>query len=463
MAEQIDGGAGSGALRPTPENPSTYAFAAKETWKLVESDKFARGLVTIVRGKMENWEEDIYELPSTRKVGELTQKDVSDVVAWVANSDDFINLNEVNSWLELKLLRAFDTAFTQVGRVGEPLYGNLFGDSARYRIARDKLFDAIRPYVTLNKRHPVWQEINFWANIPAAAGGPPLQEKDEMLARYRFERVEYGSLVFYCPQAYEAVSKQLLQSRNELYDRKILEEIVKIDGQIRQLMGNKLERRKRTHILIPPEEKYSPRGAAIDTRVILRAGEHIYRNAAHELVHSQLAQLYGYSSSASAAEGAAMYFAKKVHPRDPLNDYATFPIGQAEMAHVLQTDPSLGVSHTQLLEKAGARGNLPAGITEYEYAYRFGGFLAEYVATHFGVDAYLAFYQRTCSQNLFDGKTGKQLIKDGVKVAGVGQREINWQALRAMLATVGKGGTTPEQIEQEFTVYMKGRLGGMFP
>lgn len=441
MAENVDAGVG---VPPRVETPGMYASARKETWRLVESDRFARGLITILKGKMENWEEDIYELPSTREVDEISEKDVADVVAWLGQSSDFVNLAEVNSWLELKLLRSFDTVFTQVGGPGQPTYGNLWGDSARYRIARDKLFDVVRPYVTLNKRHPVWQEINFWANTPAAAGGPPLKDKDEMLARYRFERVEYGSLVFYCPQG---------------YDRRALEGIVKIDGQVRQLMGNKIEKRRRTHILIPPEEKYSPRGAVGDTRVILPSGENVYRIAAHEFVHSQLAQLYGYSNSASAAEGAAMYFARRIHPRDPLNDYLNFPIGQAEMEHILQVDPSLGISHTQLLEKAGTRAALPVGMTEYEYAYRFGGFLAEYIVAHFGIDAYLAFYQRTCSRNLFDGETGKQLVKDGAKVAGVGQREINRQALRAMLATVGRGSVTPEQIEQEFTVYMRGRLG----
>ena len=111
----------------------------------------------------------------------------------------------------------------------------------------------------------------------------------------------------------------------------------------------------------------------------------------------------------------------------------------------------VGISPTGMLEKVGKR---LSPQQEYEYAYRFGAFLAEYIVGKFGKEKYLEFYRKTCANKLYRYDNGEPLIQNGSVVSGVRQRDIIIHALRSV-------GIDPGDAEQGLDSVMKAGTVGV--
>ena len=200
---------------------------------------------------------------------------------------------------------------------------------------------------------------------------------------------------------------------------------------------------KKVRIILAPGEKYVPREMANPNgeSILLNAeAQNRFFTFAHEMVHSILGRYLGLSQSAVAMEGAAVYFSQLRFP----SNTNTFDRGYGlyEINFLIEQGLKVGLSHTQLLENALT---IPQ-VREYEYAYRFGGFLTTFIVERYGKETFLNFYKKTCATNMYDSLTGKPLIKDGVKISQ--EREIINHSLRALGIDVG-------QLEIAFDAYMK--------
>ncbi|MBI2590982.1 MAG: hypothetical protein HYW33_03890 [Candidatus Blackburnbacteria bacterium] len=283
-------------------------------------------------------------------------------------------------------------------------------------------------------------ELSYWENSIGNEGGRCLVNRVEMQQRYTFAHTERGRFVYYT--ATNQNTEPLLNRFDE------------INRRLAQTLGT--DGTKPVHVVLVPEAKYCPRGGYAKpdgSGFILAPAQDIDQVYAHEAVHANLAQIFGTSQSATATEGAAMYLARVVNPYDKRNDYVAQRYGDDQIIRIRGKGGQIGLSNTQMLDNAGeARSK-----ADYEYAYKFGGLLAEFIISRVGIKGYLQFYNRTCLSNLYDSDTGKQLVANGKRAPGVGEREINAQALKAMAALTGRPDMRPENILQEFTAFALAR------
>lgn len=408
----------------------TFKTAREAVAKLAESNNYIKDVVGMLERKRVNmWAEALMPAPVAEKIDE---KRVGELIAWLTHSSDFANLDEVNAFIENSLKATVDGNIQRLIQFPD---GRIVGTlSTGYRQARDELLTAIGPFVEKFKKDPVDNELSYWETKQSASGGTVLKAKQELETRYKYQRVEMGNMVFYCS---DMTSPQELQTLQKL--------ALEMDG----VLENNLVARKRMHIMLIPEEKFCPRGGAADPngeRFIVNLGhDDRYRIFAHEYVHAYFGQLLGVSKVTTASEGAALFFSKKKFPADRRNDYS-YMHGWTDVQDLISQNLPAGLSHTQMLENLGKKGSVQ--VPDYEYAYRFGGFLTEYLINNYGMEKYLEFYKSTCFNNLFDSQTEKPLIQDGEAVAF--QREIMTQVLKRI-------GFNPDQISREFDSYLKQR------
>lgn len=406
----------------------TFKTAREAVTKLAESNNYIKGVVGMLERKRVNmWAEALMPTPVAEKIDE---KRAGELIAWLTHSSDFASLDEVNAFIENSLRTTVDDNIQRLIQFPD---GRIVGMlSTEYRQARDQLLIAIRPFVEKFKKNPVDNELSYWDTKQLPSGGAVLQAKQELETRYKYQRVEMDNIVFYCS---DMTSLQELQALQKL--------ALEMDG----VLENRLVARKRMHITLIPEGKFCHRDGAADPkgeRFIVNLGhDDRYRIFAHEYVHAYLGQFLGASKVTTASEGAALFFSKKRFPADKRNDYS-FMHGWTDVQDLISQNLPAGLSHTQMLENLGKKGSVQ--IPDYEYAYRFGGFLAEYLINNYGIEKYLEFYKSTCFNNLFDNQTGKPLIQNGEAVTS--QREIMTQVLRRI-------GFNPDQIAREFDSYLK--------
>ncbi|OGY09102.1 MAG: hypothetical protein A2782_00065 [Candidatus Blackburnbacteria bacterium RIFCSPHIGHO2_01_FULL_43_15b] len=297
-----------------------------------------------------------------------------------------------------------------------------------------KQAELVRPESTIGT------ELSYWENSIGNEGGLCLVDRVEMQQRYTFAHTERGRFVYY------TATNQNIEPLLNRFDE--------INRRLAQTLGT--DGTKPVHVVLVPEAKYCPRGgyAKLDgTGFILASSQDLDQVYAHEAVHANLAQIFGTSHSATATEGAAMYLARVVNPYDKRNDYVAQRYGDDQIIRIRGKGGQIGLSNTQMLDNAGeARSK-----ADYEYAYKFGGLLAEFIVSRVGIEGYLQFYKRTCLPNLYDSDTGKQLVANGKRAPGVGEREINAQALKAMAALTGRPDMRPENVLQEFTDFAAAR------
>src|SRR3989344_5958 len=297
-----------------------------------------------------------------------------------------------------------------------------------------KQAELVRPESTIGT------ELSYWENSIGNEGGLCLVDRVEMQQRYTFAHTERGRFVYY------TATNQNIEPLLNRFDE--------INRRLAQTLGT--DGTKPVHVVLVPQAKHCPRGgyAKLDgTGFILASSQDLDQVYAHEAVHANLAQIFGTSHSATATEGAAMYLARVVNPYDKRNDYVAQRYGDDQIIRIRGKGGQIGLSNTQMLDNAGeARSK-----ADYEYAYKFGGLLAEFIVSRVGIEGYLQFYKRTCLPNLYDSDTGKQLVANGKRAPGVGGREINAQALKAMAALTGRPDMRPENVLQEFTDFAAAR------
>lgn len=410
--------------------PPTFKAAREAVIQLAEQNNYAKGLIGMLARKRVNmWTEALMPVSIAEKIDE---KMVGELVSWLTHSSDFASLDEVKDFIEKSLRETVDG---NAQRLIQTPDGRVVGVlSTEYRQAGDQLFAAIQPFVEKFKKKPINKELSYWETNQLASGGIVLQARVELETRYKYQNIAMGNLVFYCPDQLTFDQLQPLQ---------------RLAREMDQVLGNRLVVRKRMHIMLVPESKFCPRGGAADptgNRLIVDLShDDRYRIFAHEYVHAYLGQFAGASKVATVSEGAALFFARKRFPQDRRNDYR-FMYGWTDVQNLISQHLLVGLSHTQMLENIGKKGQ--DQIPDYEYAYRFGGFLTEYIINTYGLDKYFELYKSTCFDNFFDNQTGKQLIKNGIAVAS--QREIMTQVLRRI-------GFNPDQIAEDFDVHLKQR------
>lgn len=410
------------SLKPQ-EQALTKENAVDKAWALAQRNPSAKDLLSMLKQRKNNWS-DAAISSNPGLAATMRREDVSDIVEWITQSSDWEGWADINRVLERDIVRNVDAR----------------GLGTQYRQSRDELIDAVAPYIALNKTPPIPNELSAWENSTGKEGGRCLVDRTEMHRKYQFQRVERGKFVFYT-----AVNQNMEPILNRFED---------INNRLVQTLGT--DYTKRVHVVLVPEAKYCPRGGYAKpdgTGFILAPSQDIDQVYAHEAAHVILGQVFGISNSATASEGAAMYLARVVNPQDQRNDYVAQRYGDDQIVKIRGNGGQIGLSHTQMLDVA----HEPRSKADYEYAYKFGGLLAEYICSKVGVEGYLRFYQRTCLSNLYDSDTGKALIVNGKKQAGVGEREINAQALKAMAAQTGRPDMRPENILQEFSAFAAAR------
>ncbi|MBI4029442.1 MAG: hypothetical protein HY376_03695 [Candidatus Blackburnbacteria bacterium] len=300
--------------------------------------------------------------------------------------------------------------------------------------------EAVKQPEPIKPENAISTELSYWENSKGNEGGRCLVDRVEMQQRYTFQCTERGRFIYF------TAANQNIESLLNRFDE--------INRRLAQTLGTDGTRSVR--VVLVPEAKYCPRGGYAKpdgTGFILAPAQDLDQVYAHEAVHASLAQIFGTSHSAAATEGAAMYLARVVNPHDRRNDYVAQKYGDDQIVRIRGDGGQIGLSNTQMLDNAGeARSK-----ADYEYAYKFGGLLAEFIVGKVGIEGYLKFYHRTCLPNLYDSDTGKQLLVNGKKAPGVGEREINAQALKAMASLTGRPDMRPENILQEFTDFAVAR------
>ena len=271
--------------------------------------------------------------------------------------------------------------------------------------------------------------INAWSGARNHLGQPILEHADALKFKHTFSEVKMGHLNFIIPQDLDPIQVQRL---------------MQIYQEVATKIGVPLAQLKDLNILIVPKAEFCKRPAAFPN------GEHIILNAenpnwlfiaSHELVHAYLGQLYGASKSQMASEGAAVFFGKR-GDNDPINK-VTAMAGHDDLVN-LAPGKGVGLSNSQMVDMAGI--NIPQA-EKYEYSYGMGAYFAQYIVQNYGKEAYLRFYQQTCTNDMIDTQSGQTLIFNGQIAPGARQRDINAQALRHL-------GLNPDQIEKQFNEYI---------
>ncbi len=408
----------------------TFGSTRESVINHMNENQYAKGLIGLLTSKMENWNSDLD--PRATESRAVADK-IPALINWLVYSSDFVNLAEINGYLESRIKNHIDILTQRfIVRPNESAIGQL---SLGYRQAMDALIKTVAPFIESQKQDPIQNELTIWSHTNGTDGNFPLRQPENLRIDHNLQRVELGMFVFYVPEA----QKDRISAFGMLAQ------------QMESVIGIKAGERKRVHILLVPGSEFCPRGgfASSDGRRIIIDVNHPdnFRVFAHEYVHTFLGQTLGSSKSAAAMEGAAVFFARQRFPLDPRNDYGSnFLWGFTDIVDLNQKYIEIGLSHTQMLEKVG-KSDLTAQ-EKYEYAYKFGGFLAEYIITNFGKEKFLEYYQKTCQDNFFNSTTGRQLIKDGVCV--VGEREVVEQALRSV-------GLNPDLIRKDFDSFIKQR------
>lgn len=397
-----------------------------------KSDPKLGGLVTLLGSKRAKWNNPGDDWFRQNTPLELT--DVQQIVRWLNESGDIAGIDELRNVMESGIKDVVDPV---IQRFSGNKYGEHQGDnSVGYRQALDRILQIVQPFLEAHKKDPITNQLDFWSSGQLASGGSCLEQREDLEQTYNYKRVEVEDLVIYSPD----------------HNQSTINEIRRLTSEIDNIMLGQLGDRGRVHILLVPEAKYCPRGGAAspDGRRMIVDWSHQdkWRVLAHEYVHDVLSQKYGFSKVPAAVEGAAVFFAKQKFPLDPRNDYDRSPYGFTDVIDIAREGQSVGISHTQMLERSGR--NVNSDSEAYEYSYRFGGFLTEYIFNKFGREKYLEFYQMTCRDNLFDSISGRKLIENGVIQPDVRQRDIITQAIRSI-------GLDPVLVEAEFDKLIKER------
>lgn len=414
------------------ESPRDFKSAREAVVNLANHNEHAKGLVGVLDGKMTNWASDLDPRFATQRV---TQDNIPAVMSWLVQSSDFADFQSVEAFIEGSIGKHID-GLTQT-MIQQPDGTIVGGLSQEYRKAKDELLKTIQGFIENYKLDPTQNELTFWSRTSGSDGNFPLRQADRLRTEHNLQRVELGKFVFYLPEA----------QKDQIGAFGMLAE------QMENVIGAKVADKKRVHVLLVPGSEFCPRGgfASPDGRRIILDINHPdkFRIFAHEYTHAYLGQAMGASKSTAAMEGAAVYFARQRFPADTRNDYGVYPWGFTDIVDLSQKGVEVGFSHTQMLERVGKNELTPA--EKYEYAYRFGGFLAEYIVTKFGKEKFLEFYERTCRDNFFSSRTGRPLIQNGVRI--VGEREVVEQALFSV-------GLNPAAIKKDFDVFIKSKTVG---
>lgn len=167
---------------------------------------------------------------------------------------------------------------------------------------------------------------------------------------------------------------------------------------------------------------------------INRESHNIYSYAvlAHEDVHAIFEENFGRCLVPALAEGAAVYYAKRRFPGDKAINYIPSLPYKDDVFQAFASGAA-AISHTYLLEQKPEI--KAAHVSDYEYSYSLGS-------------AFLQLMQRTSVKrgNLYDGQTGQQVIKEGMKVSS--QRAI-------INAALGSLGLKPEEVIEAFSKYVR--------
>ncbi len=279
------------------------------------------------------------------------------------------------------------------------------------------------------EQREISREINIWDDRVE------LKNKRE-LKKNPYHLVRMGLLTFITPFEGNQHLAEISRLSEEM-NREIFEEKAQLGA---------------VSILLVPGAKFLPpsyNGFAYDYGqrcVVNMEGGNRWITVAHEFAHIWLAKRYGVCLSPMVVEGAAVFFARSRFRQGNLSSF-DLHVGSLDVIDLSLTGQSVGISHTEMLEKRGVK---LKDMETYNYSYRFGGYFVEYLVLTYGKEAFLRFYNKTCQFNLYNIATGDVLIKEGKVVKGVKERDIVIQALRAI-------GLDPHQVEIGFNRHIKKR------
>lgn len=312
-------------------------------------------------------------------------------------------------------------------------------NGAVVHVGREKKIEKSDENESTQKKE-VTRELIFWE-----FGHHSLQKRQELEKKYDFDIIDVGGTRFVVP-GYAA-------------DIIFFHMIPKMRA-VEKAIGGEVTDRKRINVLLVPEQKYFPSASGI----CANGGEHILVNLeekglgldankfvsaadmvfAHEYAHAWLMQLYGESNSDTFTEGAAEYFTEQTGSKVANFMFGLerkFGKGIFEAIKLERQDIPVGVSHTEMLQRAG---NFDADTEQkYQHSYRFGRYLAEYLINTVGKEAYLTIYKYTCDNRLI-GMQEREVIKWAMERA---RQELNNDAINM------------ENISKGFDQYIKRRSG----
>ncbi len=150
---------------------------------------------------------------------------------------------------------------------------------------------------------------------------------------------------------------------------------------------------------------------------------------AHEYAHSVLARYYGFSASRLVTEAAAIHFMRKVYKGSKfVMKYESY-LKAKDLAYLKQKGLRVpfgpSILHEQQPKAANKRESLRL---KEEATYGLASYFGQCFVETFGEPKFLAFYKHTCKKNVFDQKTGTQIVKNG-QLAG-SQEELIRYALK---------------------------------
>lgn len=280
------------------------------------------------------------------------------------------------------------------------------------------------------------REMTRWATSDKETGYINLVNRPEMEQKYRFKEFSFGNIVFIASENSDIATFQKLIQRAKKTEK---------------IIGAPPKTKKTIYITLIPESKYFPGGGGTDPnneQMILDATlPNLEAAFAHEYTHVHLGQTYGTSKSLIALEGAAVYFQRLQFPNDP-NHSIEYTHGYDEVLNINARNRKVGLSHTAMLENAD-HAQIDTN-DQYKFAYRYGGYFAEFLVERFGKETFLKFYAETCVDNLFDTQGIKSIIANGVIQSGARYRDITAAALKNI-------GLNPDKIEADFDIFIKNK------
>ena len=184
-----------------------------------------------------------------------------------------------------------------------------------------------------------------------------------------------------------------------------------------------------TTLMIVPDKKYLTRSCAPGQDILMNTQAPDV--AAHELVHTKLYGQYGQSAADAVIEGMAVYITFEVVTEAPNNNVEKH-YGYKDALELEDQNLPVGLSHTAFVKNVGKKLDTQ-GV--YEYSYRYGRYLVEYIDTTYGRDFLLQFYKNTCNRVV--DKTGRVLANNGHLEYQVKQGDVIAAAVEKTASSLG--------------------------